>query len=91
MAVFFNGMTVNKFWKMVNGNRGRLRTDVFMHWNGRGRYLENNRERINGILAQHRSAVLAISEANLRQGVNDQLVQIQGYKMLDLIADTMMK
>ena len=57
-----------------------------MHWNGRGRYLENNRERINRIVAQHRPTILAVCEANLRQKVDDQLVQIQSYKMLDLKA-----
>ena len=48
--------------------------------------MENNRDKINGIVAQHRPVILSVSEANLRQEVNDQLVNIQVYKILDLKA-----
>ena len=71
-GALFSGLSVNKFWKIINGKRRQERKETFMHWNCRGRVLENNRERINGILAQHEPAVLAISEVNLRQDTDNQ-------------------
>ena len=55
-----------------------------MHWNGGASYLENERDVEEGIILQNKLAILAVSEASLRQDMDNQLVEIQDYKMLEV-------
>ena len=68
--------------KMINGNRGSRGAGIkLLHWNKGPAFLHNKHDEIETIIAGHHPHVLGLSEANLRNDHDLNLVQHENYDL----------
>ena len=77
-TIMMIGMSVGEWMRMLIGN-GK---DFFMHWNGGSSFMENKIEEIQQILCEKNPCFLAISEANLRDSIDNSHFLIENYELL---------
>ena len=85
MGKSIGGNTINKEMKRTNGNKAE-KVVTLSNYNMQNRHLQNKITDVRNFLGENKPHILGISEAELNEGVDQLLIQVEGYELLTLKA-----